>query len=287
MRYSFLQLIVSLIILAILGIGFGILPLPQSWTKHSQLLQQALPTDHMLNETEASEHIVESAEINGESYTDLDILRAVNRERAKFNIAPLVLSLDLERSARQKVTDMVTHTYFAHEREGVLFEDFIKEENYDYVIIGENLARGEFKSTERLVRAWLSSPTHRKNILDARYKETGIAILAGTYDDQSVYYIAEHFGTPRSICLQVLSSNATSELTLLQQTWKEREAEVVSLKRTLTDLGEAGTERTKLLQLYQQKMTDLASIQKTLFKKIEGEESLIQSYNNCIQSYQE
>lgn len=284
MRYSFTQLFISLCILAILGIGFGIVPLPQSWTKHSKILQNTNSSTNTDSDGSTSHHIPEYAETG--KYTDLDILHTINDERAKFDLAPLTLSLDLERSARQKADDMVLHNYFSHEREGKLFEDFIKAEQYDYVIIGENLARGEFKSAERLVRAWLGSPTHRKNILDPRFQETGIAIVAGTLDGNTVYYIAEHFGTSRSVCLNVTSSNATHELSIMQQVLEEREEEVVSLKRTLTDLGDTGLERTKILNLYQKKMTDLASIRNSLFKKIEGEESLIQAYNTCIQQYQ-
>lgn len=282
MRYSFTQLCFSLIILAILGIAFGIVPLPQNWTKHSQILKDAnTPTE---TTDLASNHISEYIE---GGYTDLDILGVINEERAKFDLEPLTLALDLERSARQKVTDMITYTYFSHERDGKLFDDFIKDEHYDYIIIGENLARGEFKSAERLVRAWLSSPTHRKNILDPRFKETGIALLPGTFDGNNVYYITEHFGTPRNICLQVTSPHMTQELSILQQVFHDREEEVASLKRTLTDLGDTELERTKLLNLYQKKMTDLASIKNTLFEKIEGEENLIQAYNNCVQKYQE
>lgn len=294
MNYSIKQFLVSIIILGALGIGFGIIPLPDAWTSYVDSLkngssdQTQIPVGSIEGE---GEHIPEYAPSLGNKevseYTDLDVLNVINEERAKFELPPLVFSVDLERSSRQKVEDMVANNYFAHERDGKVFEDFIKAENYDYVIIGENLARGEFKSAQRLVRAWLGSPNHRKNILNVRYQETGIAILPGTHDGQPVYYIAEHFGTPRSVCLNVTSVNANKDFSILQQVLRERGDEVASLKHTLSELTETGFERNKLLKLYQTKMNDLKSIEKTLQQKIEGEESLIQAYNSCIQKYQE
>ena len=280
MRYSFLQLFVSLIILGILGIAFGIIPLPDWMTDYStnriSLKNQSASYDAAQN------HILESVEYG---YSDMDILDEINKERVKSGAGPLVFSIDLERSARQKTEDMITHTYFSHERDGRVFENFIEDEHYEYIVIGENLARGEFKSVPKLVRAWLSSPAHKKNIVDPRFQETGIALIPGTYNGTTVLYVTQHFGTQKSVCLNI-SSKHSSELSILQQTLKERGDEVISIKQTLSDIGEAGTERTKLLNLYQKKVSDLNAIQKTLFQKIEGEDTLIQAYNECIHSYQ-
>lgn len=47
-------------------------------------------------------------------------------------------------------------------------------------IVGENLAWGteDWSTPRRIVRAWMASRGHRANILQARYREVGLAALA-------------------------------------------------------------------------------------------------------------
>ncbi len=47
--------------------------------------------------------------------------------------------------------------------------------------IGENIAwgTGRFASPQAIVAAWMSSPPHRANILDAEFEATGIGVQAG------------------------------------------------------------------------------------------------------------
>jgi uncharacterized protein YkwD len=50
-----------------------------------------------------------------------------------------------------------------------------KKVNYEYVVVGENLAEGDFTSDADLVKGWMDSPGHRANILNTKYEEIGIA----------------------------------------------------------------------------------------------------------------
>jgi uncharacterized protein YkwD len=49
---------------------------------------------------------------------------------------------------------------------------------YRYRVAGENLAQG-FTDPQALTAAWMASPTHRANILDHDFNETGIGISNG------------------------------------------------------------------------------------------------------------
>jgi cell division septation protein DedD len=47
-----------------------------------------------------------------------------------------------------------------------------------------------------VTNAWLNSPEHRANILNANFTQIGIAIATGTFEGQPAVYVAEEFGTP-------------------------------------------------------------------------------------------
>ncbi|MGP4001477.1 CAP domain-containing protein [Streptomyces sp. 8N706] len=44
--------------------------------------------------------------------------------------------------------------------------------------LGENIARG-YRSPSAVMQAWMSSPEHRANILDCRFRDIGIGIHYG------------------------------------------------------------------------------------------------------------
>lgn len=62
--------------------------------------------------------------------------------------------------------------------------------------VGENLAwgRGAASTPARLVRAWLNSPGHRKNIMDRRWRETGVSTTLATPRGASGVTVVQVFG---------------------------------------------------------------------------------------------
>jgi uncharacterized protein YkwD len=110
----------------------------------------------------------------------------LNRERARAGRAPLRPDAQLARAGMAHAVDMVTHVYFAHNsRDGHPFFSRIRATGYlagafDWTL-GENLAWGAGRraSPRLTVRAWMHSPGHRRNILDSRYTDIGIAVVPG------------------------------------------------------------------------------------------------------------
>lgn len=134
--------------------------------------------------------------------TSANIIWFTNNYRVQHGLNPLTLSSQLRNSAYYKSQDMFRHNYFAHERpsNGMGFDNFIDNQGYDFIKIAENLARGEFATSKSVVDAWINSPTHRANILDASYTEIGVSVDRGTLDGKEVTVITQHFGKPRNIC---------------------------------------------------------------------------------------
>lgn len=110
----------------------------------------------------------------------------INRERAAHGERPLQANGRLERAAQGHTEDMVSQDYFSHygpSGEGpasrMRATGYIYSSNIGYEV-GENIAWGSlYMATPRaIVEAWMQSPGHRENILDARFKNTAIGVLA-------------------------------------------------------------------------------------------------------------
>lgn len=112
------------------------------------------------------------------------VLCLVNTERAQHGEEPLVVNRALEAAAESHGREMLAVNYFDHvSPSGVTPVDRVREAGYfpssevGY-IVGENLAWGtlSLSTPETIVKAWIGSPEHLANILEAKYRETGIDV---------------------------------------------------------------------------------------------------------------
>jgi hypothetical protein len=127
-----------------------------------------------------------------------NIIILTNIERAKAGAGTLYENTTLTLAAQNKLEDMFSKNYWDHTGpSGETAWDFIDAENYQYDIAGENLARG-FKDSDDVVRAWMASPTHKKNLLNSRFQEIGIAIGSGKIHGATTTVIVQLFGKPKT-----------------------------------------------------------------------------------------
>jgi uncharacterized protein YkwD len=112
------------------------------------------------------------------------VLCLINTERASHGKEPLQSNTNLERAAEGHGKEMLALDYFAHiAPSGLTPVERIRETGYvpssevGYVL-GENLAWGTLSlaTPEAIVNAWIASPEHLANILEGRYRETGIDV---------------------------------------------------------------------------------------------------------------
>src|SRR3989344_7502952 len=140
-------------------------------------------------------------DILGVSYSvsESELLILVNKERGERGLAPLTLNPQLSDAARRKAADMLERNYWAHfAPDGSTSPwGFIRAAGYNYVNAGENLARG-FADSSSTVNAWMSSETHRDNILASKYNDIGFAIVPGTLTGEETVLIVEIFGSTTS-----------------------------------------------------------------------------------------
>jgi uncharacterized YkwD family protein/spore coat assembly protein SafA len=107
------------------------------------------------------------------------VIDLTNQERQKAGLAPLQLDWQLSRVARYKSRDMRDTGYFGHKspQYGSPF-DMMKRFNVQYSSAGENIAVGQ-TSPEQVVKEWMNSPGHRKNILNDTYTYIGAGYAKG------------------------------------------------------------------------------------------------------------
>lgn len=109
----------------------------------------------------------------------------------------------LNHAAEQKLRDMFVNQYFAHASpEDVGPSHWVEQEGYQYIVIGENLALGNYATDKDLVDAWMASPGHRENMMNPRFQEIGVAVGKGTFEGRTTWLAVQEFGKPASSCPQ-------------------------------------------------------------------------------------
>jgi hypothetical protein len=122
------------------------------------------------------------------------VIKLVNKARETANVAALKNNTLLQKAAEEKAQDMINNNYFAHvSPQGKSPWYWIDKNSYDYAYAGENLAIN-FTNAEDEQKAWMDSPTHKKNILNPNYDETGVAVKQGIVDGKETIVVVQMFG---------------------------------------------------------------------------------------------
>ncbi|MFE0652618.1 sigma-70 family RNA polymerase sigma factor [Streptomyces sp. NPDC059534] len=103
----------------------------------------------------------------------------VNRLRAAAGCAPLHTDRRLVSAARAYARDMVARGYYGHSSpEGDFADKRITAAGYEWSAWAENLAQGP-SDPETVVEDWTDGAMHEENMLDCRYRDTGVASVPG------------------------------------------------------------------------------------------------------------
>ncbi len=131
----------------------------------------------------------------------------VNNEREAHGESALRANAKLQRAAQGHSEEMASEDYFSHYApDGSTPLERMRASGYIYSSqigyeVGENIAWGTLWLTtpEAIVNAWMASPEHRANILDGRYRDSGIGVVAqapaSLADGQSGALYTQDFGT--------------------------------------------------------------------------------------------
>lgn len=170
--------------------------------------------------------------------TSQELLAETNGERITKHQSALQINTQLTAAAQAKANDMAARDYWSHiSPSGTQPWNFIQTAGYQYRVAGENLAYG-FGTSEQVTEAWMQSPEHRDNMLNAAYQDVGFATanvrdfrgegpativvaMYGEPSDAADYSVSAHSGVLGA------STQAVSRLTLISTS--TRIASVVAL----------------------------------------------------------
>ncbi|QHC22942.1 CAP domain-containing protein [Streptomyces sp. GS7] len=119
------------------------------------------------------------------------VVQLVNQERAKVGCSPLTLNAKLTNAAEAHSTDMADHSNMSHTgSDGSDPGARITNAGYSWSSYGENVAYG-YDTPESVMAGWMSSPGHKRNILDCSFRDIGVGLA------QPGSYWTQDFGAAR------------------------------------------------------------------------------------------
>ncbi len=132
------------------------------------------------------------------SITEEKIIELTNQERVSKKLNTITANQLLAKAAYEKGQAILEAQNFQHNINGKKFSVWVKDAGYQYSYVGENLAI-DFITSEGVIKAWLDSPTHKKNILNEKFSEIGVAIIEGEFQGNNTTLVVQIFGSPLNI----------------------------------------------------------------------------------------
>jgi uncharacterized protein YkwD len=284
-----LKSILSILIMAALGLLVFTLVLP---VQANQLAQQVLGEAITLNKVtgiiapKASVVKVVTATDNS-PFSAANIIDATNAQRIKNGLPPLKTNDKLEQSAQIKVEDMIKNQYFEHTSpSGKTVADLGNQVGYNFVVMGENLALGDFTNSTDLLTAWMNSPGHRANILNTSYEDIGTYAAQGMYQGRTVWFAVQHFGTERNAC-PTLNTSLKGSIDSLNIELKKQETAITTIRTQIEDPNHVqGQAYSNLITQF----NTMVAVYNTSLTKSQQEISTynkeVAAFNNCLSNYQ-
>ncbi len=213
-----------------------------------------------------------------------EIIRITNIERQKLERPKLKENKLLTVAAKVKLDDMFQKQYFEHispDRRGP--SDIIKSTGYEYIMVGENLAEGNFKSSEELLLGWMNSPGHRANIINPKYTEIGVAVREGEFQGKKVWMAVQEFGRPITDCPQV-ENGIKSDIQLLEARMGATQDSLASLNKQMQT---AKTENNielynSLVPQYNSLIVEANGLALKIKDLVSKYNSQVESFNACL-----
>lgn len=216
-----------------------------------------------------------------------EIIDATNKQRIYMGLTPLTVNQKLMQSAKIKTEDMLSKQYFEHvSPTGEDKSTLASRVGYDYIVIGENLAFGDFENGEDIVQAWMNSPGHRANILNTHYQEIGVYAQRGMYQGKERWFAVQHFGAPRTSCPHI-DSVLGGAISAIKTTLEQQKQRLTTEKDTLLGpdhpTGEEYQDRVTAFNLLVSQYNSLLSISQ---EKIKTYNAQVNAFNTCQSEYE-
>ena len=117
-----------------------------------------------------------------------ELLNIINRFRLENARTPLQIEPKLTQAAKQHALSMLRDDFFNHvSPSGSTLRSRVNITGYKWRLLGENLAAG-MSPPHEVVRSWINSKSHRKNLLMKEFIHAGIFHLHAEDDSGKVVF---------------------------------------------------------------------------------------------------
>ncbi|NQU78077.1 hypothetical protein HQ544_05260 [Candidatus Falkowbacteria bacterium] len=148
---------------------------------------------------------------------ETEVQNLINESRTEIKATPLTTDPELSRAAQAKADDMVLNNYFSHYGpDGKKPWDWIDYSKYSYSLAGENLAK-DFITAGGVHHALMESSTHKKNILNSRYRHLGIGIATGRINGNDTLVLVQMFGALKSTASVGITSDIKDNIAEIEK----------------------------------------------------------------------
>jgi len=276
--------IIWLLVLLILLVGLGsYLLINQNLVKSFSEKSFEFVEKNISNKVNTPGPLRKEVDDEGSQLSVKGAIAETNRHRKEAGLPELEENTLLNIAAQKKVDDMFARQYFEHDSPtGEGAGDLVNGAGYEFIVVGENLALGNYKSDAVLVQAWMDSPGHRENILKSSYTEIGIAVARGTFEGRSTWLAVQHFAKPISACPDInegLKAQIDSNNVKLDNLKLELESRKSELENKPTTREES--------EEYNRKVDEYNALVNEYNTLLENTKSLVASYNSQVQSFNE
>lgn len=215
--------------------------------------------------------------------TRTGVIAWTNRQRAdNGGLAALSEQSQLDAAALAKAQDMLANQYFEHVSPSGAGPDILaKNAGYQYILIGENLALGNYDGDAGLVQAWMDSPGHRANILNARFQEIGVAVVKGTFEGQVTWLAVQEFGLPLAACPSP-NKSIKSQIQANQTQLDSALAVIDSSRQALENMSRRNPAYNEAVNAYNALIKQYNALAGTTKQLISTYNAQVSQFNQCV-----
>jgi hypothetical protein len=145
------------------------------------------------------------------------LVELINQTRIENNKSPLLINEKLTEAAQMKVDDMVEKHYVSHVSPAGIDPWFwFNQVHYSFVIAGETV--NTIAQSKTIEDVWEASLKDDGHVLDARFREVGLASREGYLEGKPTTFVVELFGAPaEASSSKVLSTITETPSTIIVQ----------------------------------------------------------------------
>lgn len=130
-----------------------------------------------------------------------ELLKQVNAARVQAGVAALCSSPKLVAAAQIHADDEAKHNAMSHMgTDGSTLSARINAQSFSWVTVGENVAAG-FADVSAVMAAWLASPAHRANIVNANFNFFGGGYAYDAASDYGHYWTQNFAASKNETCM--------------------------------------------------------------------------------------